>query len=73
MSNLGIAGFDKIGSEEKDGIPARKDLKIYFEENFSHEPTEDQLKIFLDFLIGREDDLEKVLDYCNNLNEGMEK
>lgn len=74
MSDLGMAGFEGYHRNDEDRIQTRKDLKNYFIQIFEHEPTEKQLEIFLNVLIGREKDIDKALDFCEineieNINE----
>ena len=60
MSNLGIAGFEEFKNRNQ----TRKDLESYFEEIFYHKPTEEQLKMFHNVLIGKEQDAQKMIDFC---------
>ena len=64
MSNLGIAGFENYHRKDELRAKTREDLKEYFRETFYHEPTKEQLELFLNFLIGREQDAQKVIDAC---------
>lgn len=75
MSNLGIAGFDmyKKNSNSEFKIPTRKDLAEYFESVFYHKPTAEQLDMFHKYLIGIENDADKVLDMCCNKEENIKQ
>lgn len=66
MSNIGIAGFEVYhkNNNEEFKTPTRKDLAEYFESVFYHKPTAEQLDIFLNYLIGLERDIEKVIKAC---------
>ena len=64
MSNLGIAGFERFHQKGEFKTPTREDLKDYFIEIFYHKPTDEQLELFHNYLIGKERDVEKVLDAC---------
>jgi len=64
MSNLGIAGFERFHQKGELKTPTREDLKDYFVETFYHKPSDYQLELFHNYLIGKERDVEKVLDAC---------
>lgn len=72
MSNFGIAGFEKFSQKGELKIPTRKDLGQYFEDTFYHKPTDEQLKLFHEFLIGKEKDTEKVLEFCSKKLEDVQ-
>ena len=73
MSNLGIAGFERYHEDGKFKTPTRADLKAYFIEVFYHDPTKEQLDLFFDYLIGREQDAQKVIDICVVHENDLEK
>ena len=64
MSNLGIAGFEGYRKKGELKTPTREDLEKYFEEIFYHKPNKKQLEMFHNYLIGKENDAEKMLSFC---------
>lgn len=62
MSNLGIAGF----KEFKESGKTREDLEDYFEDVFYHKPNKEQIIMFHEFLIGKEQDFEKMIEFCKD-------
>ena len=73
MSNLGISGFDKYHKRNEFAAPTREDLENYFVEVFYHKPSKEQLEMFHKYLIGIEQDAQKMIDFCSKKDENQQE
>lgn len=72
MTNVGMAGFDMYRKRKSGELktPIKEDLIEYFGLMFYHVPTDEQLEMFHNYLIGKERDVQKVIEFCEQSQAG---